>query len=528
MTSPRHFLLLRRHITPERMWLAGGLTVVAFCAALNLIFPFVSDQVVALFGAKKLAAGGVLYVDFWDNKMPGLFWFYLVAGELFGYSEIGVHKFECLWMTLFAVALIGVVRGLLRAPWLAAVCPIAVIGTYYASVEAFALTQLEIIVALPTFLCCWAIDRALANAARRHQWVFLSGLLAGVVVTFKLVFAPLFVAFWLLASWRLFRDEGGINRIFYQVWAPATLGVAAVLGFVVLKFWFDGGLRQLLWTAFVYPPKTLLREALDAPWHRLVDSIRFFSTYYATWAVFILVAIYRWWRGGRTLFVGMMIVWLAVGFVIILIQQFSWWSYHFLNLFTPAGVLAIKGIDDALEFLRAPDRGQRLGQHLLAILLVAPCVGALAIPVGQKVSAYIVIFAQKQGSIRDFQRSINLDYLHIQHSVRFLSDTTALPGDIYVFGDPLYYFLSGRSPALPVIGWPWEYFLDEQWAMIPDQLAQTKPAYIYIDNNNRRMIDARGGGVDEFIAERYLRLLKDHDGTWYILRPAFRADLKPG
>ena len=40
-----------------------------------------------MMGAKVLGAGGTLYVDFWDNKMPGLYWFHQAAGELFGYSE---------------------------------------------------------------------------------------------------------------------------------------------------------------------------------------------------------------------------------------------------------------------------------------------------------------------------------------------------------------------------------------------------------------------------------------------------------
>ena len=86
---------------------ALALAVIVAVGALNIIYPFVADQVIALTAARTLDQGGVLYVDFWDNKMPGLFWFYRIAGELFGYDETGVHTLELIWMTAFAVIMMA-------------------------------------------------------------------------------------------------------------------------------------------------------------------------------------------------------------------------------------------------------------------------------------------------------------------------------------------------------------------------------------------------------------------------------------
>ena len=88
--------------------------------ALNLNYPFVADQVVAMIGAKTIAAGGTLYLDFWDNKMPGLFWFYCLAGHLFGYTEFGVHLLELIWMLVFAVVLLACLRTYVLFPWMSA------------------------------------------------------------------------------------------------------------------------------------------------------------------------------------------------------------------------------------------------------------------------------------------------------------------------------------------------------------------------------------------------------------------------
>jgi uncharacterized membrane protein HdeD (DUF308 family) len=57
----------------EWFWYAASAIIALICAITNLYYPFVADQVVALSGAKAIAEGGILYVDFWDNKMPGLF-----------------------------------------------------------------------------------------------------------------------------------------------------------------------------------------------------------------------------------------------------------------------------------------------------------------------------------------------------------------------------------------------------------------------------------------------------------------------
>jgi hypothetical protein len=143
----------------------------------------------------------------------------------------------------------------------------------------------------------------------RGLW-FTSGLCAGITVTSKLVFAPLFVVFWVLASYHVFSTQRPrFAAILKNLWAPVGLGVATILAIVGVKLWTDGALDELLWTAFVYPPEALSTSP-NAPYIRLSESLRFFLTFYMAWSGFIFIAIFQWRRSERDLFTSLLIAWL--------------------------------------------------------------------------------------------------------------------------------------------------------------------------------------------------------------------------
>jgi hypothetical protein len=86
------------------------LVVLAVLGLIHLPYPFGGDQALFLLGAAALDRGEVLYVDFWDNKQPGIYFFFWLAGHLFGFSEAGVHLLELLWQALLAIVLEGFTR----------------------------------------------------------------------------------------------------------------------------------------------------------------------------------------------------------------------------------------------------------------------------------------------------------------------------------------------------------------------------------------------------------------------------------
>ena len=504
------------------LWYILALSLIIFVGALNLYFPFVADHVVPLTAAKTIAAGGTIYVDFWDNKMPGLFWFYFVAGELFGYTEFGVHMLDLIWMSIFSLILMFSLRDYLIYPWLSALATVAVVGVYYVSVELFLLTQLEALVWLPIYLSLLCGLSRVENPHRVKTLFFLSGIFAGVTVVFKLIFAPLFVVFWLILSWHLLRTKRfDLVTAVTNLWVPVSCGVVSVLGLVVYHFWSKDALGELLWTAFEYPPRAL-DQSQPAPYLRLFESTRFFVTYFSPWAGFALYVCWRWWKSKEGLMTSLLIAWAIVCIVVILVQRFSWWPYHFLLLYAPVGILSARGFAIFIQSL-SESGGQRLRSPMkLSAFLAIPLLGAVMIAGKQKFSPYTAVMLEKPGTVEELQVALNFRYHVFRQNSRFLNDEAALPGKIYVFGNPLYYHLSGREPALPIIGWPWEYFLQSQWQQIPQQLDEARPPYIYIDEKNQHMMELRGAGVAEFIQSRYARLLKDEQGQWYILKPKYR------
>jgi len=421
-------------------------------------------------------------------------------------------------MLLFSCVLIVALRTCLAVQWSAAFVPLGVTGAYYVAADSFHLTQLEILVSFPIFVALWLaakIEGPLRQLAVRY---FFSGVFAGITVVFKLVYAPLFVTLWAIAlGYALVRQQRSLRQMAIYMMAPVTLGVVPLLVAVAAKFWYDGALRELLWTAFVYPA-VALQKAPAASLLRLFESAMFYLSFSSMLLIFVVIAVADWWYSERDLFGALLIAWLVAGVGVIVVQKFSWWPYHFLTLFAPGGILAVRGCNAIpSRLLRRQQITQAQCSFLVLLMLLSASAG-LSLPAWQKISAHILVFHHEKGGAKDFKRFVSGSYADIAHSVRFLSSDTARPGKIYVFGNPLYYMLSGRDPALPIIGWPWQYFLDAQWVYIPKQLAHAKPPYIYVDRENDKLMKLRGGGVRDYLLENYAPFTTDRKGTWYQTR----------
>src|SRR6478672_5676630 len=99
--------------------------------ALYLPQPFDGDQALFATGAWEMSRGAVLYRDFWDIKQPGIFLFYLLAGKLFGFHEVGIHAFELLYMMAFAVVMLVTLRRYYENRSVGALVPLLSVGVYY-------------------------------------------------------------------------------------------------------------------------------------------------------------------------------------------------------------------------------------------------------------------------------------------------------------------------------------------------------------------------------------------------------------
>ena len=161
--------------------LVGSLLVIAALGVLASVQPFTGDQALFASGARQLAHGDVLYRDFWDVKQPGIYAFYLLGGELFGYGEIRLHLVE-LGVLLGCATVLGIsLRDRFRHRWIAGVVPLLVVGTFYATVEPVQLGQVESLVGTPLYVTLWSGTRA-SRSRRPAPWLFGAGVAGGIAL----------------------------------------------------------------------------------------------------------------------------------------------------------------------------------------------------------------------------------------------------------------------------------------------------------------------------------------------------------
>src|SRR5215831_12697944 len=167
----------------------AGLLIVAFLAFLHLPYPFDYDQGLFAYGAKAIAGGARLYIDFWDIKQPGIYWYFAAAGALFGFDEIGIHTFDLVWMVVLAVVLQQIALRAFPSTLVAVLTPVFCLGPFYAKADAFHITQVEIIVALPLAAVMWLL---LHGGRSSQRWRFAgAGALTVVVMLFKIMLCPI-------------------------------------------------------------------------------------------------------------------------------------------------------------------------------------------------------------------------------------------------------------------------------------------------------------------------------------------------
>jgi hypothetical protein len=344
--------------------------------------------------------------------------------------------------------------------------------------------------------------------------MILSGALAGITVVFKLILAPIFPVVWLISSIIFFRKKymNMKETILYRL-IPASLGVVFVLGIVSFWFWRHNALKELFWVSFVYPFKAVT-ENETAPFSRLLKYIIVTGKIYSLWLGLASVALYQWKKACRDVLTPLLFVWIVTGAVIILAQSLSWWWYHFLIFYVPVGILAVCGVDELLKLCPKHPGCARVSKHVL----VGGLVLLASIPSLWLWQKHVRIWISERPFVdkvhqQAFQFKKSKIYEQIWYDTRFLVTPEAIPGSIYVFGDPTYLYLSGRTYSAPIHGWT--DFTRELWDQLYSQLSLSSPPYIFVSNIYKELIRRNSPQTQRWVEEDY-RILKDNfEGTWY-------------
>lgn len=501
----------------------GALLFVAAAGSLSLPTPFGGDQALFLVFAKELSKGAVLYRDYWDLKQPGIFWFYEAAGRTFGFSELGIHAFELIYMMALGMVLLIALRKFHTLRWAGALDVLLTIGAYYAVSRAHHLAQIEGLVDLPVFCSAWLAASAARSTTGRAWRLILSGLFGGIALLFKLILLPLLLAIWIASLIYALRRERKI-ALLATFSSALAFGMLLPLAATTVYFIRNGALHQLLYTTFEMPAAA----ARELPWRgfgNLVAGFLWFTNNFATLVALAFVGAYaRLKRDADPLTINLC-VWAVAGFGVILLQRFSWWDYHYLLLFVPIGVLAAAGIEAILIFVMQ----QRFQTSAKVLAFAATFALLLPIPVTWAVRAFDLARAKISPHIQPLlQYTPANGYPEARSETDFLQKPGSLPGNIFVFGNPNYYYISGRQPAIAMHGWAENTMTKTQWRMMLDELNRAQPVYIFIGATLQPIIQQGSKDFLDFMENNYSEIRQSPAGTWSVNKHAeLSARLSP-
>ena len=458
----------------------------------HLHFPFTGDQALFSVFGQMIDDGAVLYQDIWDVKQPGIFIFFWMAGRLFGFTEVGAHSLELLDLVSFSLVIMRLLANRYQTKWLAGLCPLVIVGWYYAVAPMSYLTQIEALVGPPLFLTAYLVWKG--GAVR----FFSAGVLAGLVLLTKAALIPLVVVLCFVAA----RQSAHPAKA--RDWLISFAGGLLVAGIPFLVFTVANGLTERVWWTFVtYPPQVLPLSGRTTG--RLIRAIGGFVVRFLPLLTLAAIGMKARWQDPLARIWG---AWVAAGLATYLLQL--WWGYLLLLLVVPVGLLALDGLDELLRWRRAGSRAA------ITLVLVIGVVPALVI-LGSKAMDLARNGLGLGDRQTEYHDAVSNQYRTIRADVAQF-DAEGVDS-LYVLGNPLYLYLSGTPQALPNTGWSPEFWTDRLWSEFEAGLQEERPALLLVDSFSARLAEDRSPQTLDLVDALYSPLRpSSRAGTWYTLR----------
>lgn len=498
-------------------YMAISIVALAFGALKLVLLPFDGDQSIFVMAGETIASGGLLYVDYWDVKQPGIYLFFAAAGSLFGFTNWGVHLFELAYWAAVSVAVAWLMRPLLANAWLASSVPLLFLATYFGHAGRWHATQVEILAAGPLAIAIALICRALMAGQRSGLLYLGAGVCAGVTLIFKLPLAPVYLALFAFIWVHLWFAQGVRDLSAYVascLWVCA--GVALPL--VPLFVWLGAqGLIGELWYVTVQYPREVIADGIPSEAGYLRAAAGVWFTLSALAGLCVAIGLYLWLdRGERPLLFTLSLVATLGVSMSIAIQIYSLWEYHFQLFYMPVAIMFVVAIDRFLEVarMRAADAGlARFAAVAVMGSLVASQVMASDWRPAYKFTRDVLVRGETYDSfLADSSKAMaELDLI--------ASVVEVEPGTpIYVFGDPKLYRMMKVPQAVPVPGWYWELAPQSLFDRTADDLWQAQPAYVFMIDYYAEMVFSAAPAIQRLLDERYEVVAELPQGRWYALR----------
>lgn len=428
----------------------------------------------------------------------------------------------------FALTLARTLRTRLVSAWATAAAVLLTTGWYFAVCSDWHLTQIEGLAGFPLWLTLWCAVRGAESPRGGARWWLAAGLAGGVALTMKLLLAPLVLAIFVVPAVLLARGAGGPIALLRAALA-ALVGLALPLVLLALDFAAHHALGLAWFVTMIYPTQ-VLRLAHGFRFNPFFDGLRWFA---ATWAPMLPLAALGAWCSLRPRLepIGAALVtWAAGAVVVILAQRLSYWEYQYLLLSVPVALLAVRGLVALAPVIAGAAPGlspleRRFALASVLVVLMAPPLVPSAARAVTLVHHRLGLTAADRHAYQ-LRVSFGEGYSKIGGDLAPLQGPTTHPGKIWVLGNPLYYWLSGREPAVPRNGASFiEFMTPAEWDALTVTLDHAAPAYIHVQHQYDVLLGPTHPESHSFVAwlgGHYTPIAINDRGTWYAPRPEVR------
>lgn len=492
--------------------------LVIICSAIILVtltichiyMPFYGDQAFFVTGAKVIQEGGILYKDFWDFKQPGIFYFYWVGGTIFSYSEEGIHLFELFYWIIFSISLIYLtIKGkIFNNKWLNYIIPLLTIGIYFNISSKTYLTQVEILVSAPLIILILLLHNF--RKSKRFDIYIIIGSLISFILLFKLTFIVAIACLILFHFILLFKDRISFKTILLYKTLPLFLGFVLALTPFILYIIKNNIVGLVYDTFFVAPFDVISVVKKKSPTIFFMNFAKFLVKTFPLIIFSGLIIIEN--LKKKSELISMLTILLFSSIYIIYMQKFSYFSYQYLLLIFPQGILTLIFFDNfftsdhkIMKWLQI-----RMSRLSILILLVA-LFGVQEYYFVKKTKALLNYFPLQNSNSLSYKEFYHTEYRSYIEETKFIRKEEG-EFEIFVCGSPLIYYLSNRKQAIPSNGWALELFTEDRWLALKMEIAEKKPKYIYISNPYDKVVRSRN--VINFELD-YDKVESNANGIWY-------------
>jgi len=495
----------------SRLWISVFgifiLLLYLLLALIHLYFPYYADQALFNLAAEMMNNHAILYKDFWDIKQPGIFYFFYLGGKIFSFSEEGIHSFEILYWFLFSIAIMIYFwkSNFLNNDFSYFLLPVLTVGSYYILADSRDLTQVEILVSLPLALSIFIMDYFLKST--KIAPYLLLGLLISIVLFYKLLFLLIiggFILFHLIEIIKI--HEFKFRKIVLIKILPGLIGFSILPVLFLIYIYHNDISTEVIYTYFILPPKIITE----------LPTIKSFSVFLKNGFEFVKEALplvilaipglFLHSKAQRPL-VFQLLLWLFLGTVVIGMQRTSYWPYQFQLLIFPLGILSLIGIDKLIEKFSS-------ARTILIYFFLVIFIPFAKIILKKTYSFYLYNPINIENRM-EYKNLYQYNYLQIKNDIKFLEKENN-KSEIYICGDPLYYYLSKKSQPISLNGWCLEFYPDNQYIDLVKELKSKTPEFIFISSEYYDLINGRAIVLKSFIDDNYTNYKGSLQGIWLI------------